>query len=346
MIHSSVFARAFTREPGIQLAKRAKSITFGKTQTEMFSFFKKKPVLLEVPDWAPFFTREEYTAFVGAIGKYFKGKNLSYEVHDGVVELGPNEFEFGKLGLGNLSQVCKQSRNLSEYPEIVAQHFDSLIQGQVFNIEFQKLVNDYAKVKQYLGVRMYPMDYIDHIGMKGVMGKPFAGDIYAMLVFDLPHSVQNVQPEQAAKWGKSFEELFETGLQNIKRNCPVSLKQLNLGEFDIWFAEGVHFFVPNIAFDLPLRPDLVGKYGALVGLPHRHAAIIYPIETLDVIKAVNTLIPIVKGMNEEGPGSLSDNIFFFQNGEFEALPYKITEEKLQFFPTDNFITLLNSLAES
>ncbi|MEY3443795.1 MAG: hypothetical protein RLZZ519_2076, partial [Bacteroidota bacterium] len=117
-------------------------------------------------------------------------------------------------------------------------------------------------------------------------------------------------------------------------------------EFDIWFGEGVHFFVPNIAFELHRRPDLVGKHGALVGLPHRHAAIIYPIESLDVIKAVNTLIPIVKGMNEEGPGSLSDNIFLFQNGEFEAIPYKFTEDKLQLFPTDNFISLLNSLAES
>lgn len=310
----------------------------------MFSFFKKKPVLLEVPHWAPFFTREEYTAFVEAIRKYFEGKNLSHQIGDGVVEVGPNDLGLGNLGLGNLSQVCKQSRDLKAYPEIVESHFESLIQGQLFNIEFMKLVPDYSKVQQYLGVRLHPMDFVDSIGIENVMGKPFAGDIYAMLVFDLPHTVQNVQPSQAAVWGKPLEELFETGLQNIKKSCPVEESRMTLGEFDIWFMEANHFFVPNIALDLHNRPDLVGTHGAIVGLPHRHAAIIYPINSIEVIKAVNALATIIHGMNAEGPGSLSDNMFHYHNGKFEQLPYQIEDDKLQFYPTENFVKVLNALA--
>lgn len=310
----------------------------------MFSFFKKKPVLLEVPDWAPFFTREEYTAFVEAIRRYFEGKKMGYTLHDGVVKVDSDEFDSDRLGLGNVSQVCKQRSNPKHYLEIVTEHFESMIRAKLFNTEFDSIVTDYNKVKQYLGVRMYPMEYIQQIGMAFVMGKPFAGDIYAMLVFDLPHSVQNVQPEQAAKWGRSFEELFETGIENIKRSCPIAESRENFGEFHAWFFSGEHFFVPNIALDLHNRPDLVGAYGALVGMPHRHAAIVYPINSLEVIKAINGMLPIVHGMNLEGPGSLSDNLFHYRNGEFEQLPYKIEDGKLKFFPTDNFVALLKSLA--
>src|SRR5690606_37707118 len=100
---------------------------------------------------------------------------------------------------------------------------------------------------------------------------------------------------------------------------------------------------PNIVFDIENRKELIGSKGSLVGLPHRHSAIIYPIENLEVVKAINGLIPTIYGMNQEGPGSLSNNLFWYKDKTFTQLPYKIDEGKLQFFPPNNFVELLNEL---
>ena len=51
----------------------------------------------------------------------------------------------------------------------------------------------------------------------------------------------------------------------------------------------------------------IGTEGALIGVPHRHTVIINPIESLEVAKAINILIPIINGMNIEGPVSIVEN---------------------------------------
>ena len=65
---------------------------------------------------------------------------------------------------------------------------------------------------------------------------------------------------------------------------------------------------PNVSFSTlnDENKHLVGTHGALVGLPHRHIALIYPIENISVMGAINTLIPVIYGMFGERPG------FYFQ----------------------------------
>ena len=181
----------------------------------MFSFFKKKKDYPAVPSWASAFNPEEYSAFLEALDKYFTRHKITYELIPGGIKAGPNDHGFSTLGLTNLMQVCKQDR-VKRYPELVSGHFDGLARAQKASAAFEKLTEDYAQVKKFLGVRLYPKDYLANLGNDITVGRDFGGDIYAMLVYDLPDTVQNVTPAQAAKWGKSFEELFATGIQNIK----------------------------------------------------------------------------------------------------------------------------------
>jgi hypothetical protein len=48
-------------------------------------------------------------------------------------------------------------------------------------------------------------------------------------------------------------------------------------------------------------------------------------------------------MNGEGPGSISDNIFWYKDGHYENLPYEIVDDKIQFYPPEGFVSMLNSL---
>jgi len=103
------------------------------------------------------------------------------------------------------------------------------------------------------------------------------------------------------------------------------------------------FFGPNIVFDLKNRKELLNDMGVLIAMPHRHAVIIYPIKTLEVVDAINSLIPIVDGMNQEGPGSLTNQLYYYKNEIFLNLPYKLSDGKVEFTPPDEFIEVLNNL---
>ena len=308
----------------------------------MFSLFKKKTGDTNIPEWAAFFDDREYSLFIEEIDNYFHSLNIPYQIADGQVLVNENEFGFSNLGLVNVAQVCKQEVR-KYYKKIITEHFNSLIRANQFDKEFAKIVNNFEEVKKYVGVRLYDKEYVAHVGRENTIGKDFAGDIYAMLVFDLPDSVLSIKPEQTITWNRTVDELFEIGVENIKAKYPLTITKESFGEFNIWFVQGEHFFTPNVVFDIENRKELIGSKGSLVGLPHRHSAIIYPIENLEVVKAINGIIPTIYGMNQEGPGSLSNNLFWYKNKTFTQLPYKIEDNKLQFFPPENFLELLNEL---
>ena len=307
----------------------------------MFSIFKhsNNPI---VPAWASFFKENEYSEFLNAIDGYFVKQNMKYTIGDGIIEVEANDSGFDKLGLANLAQNCKLN-GVKRYKNLVSEHFDCMARANKYQSEFELMVNDFDKIKEFIGVRLYPKEYVSTLGRELTIGKDFAGDIYAMLVFDLPDSVINVQPKQADKWGKSKSALFELGLQNIKNKYPLDISQQQFDDFALWYVHGNHFFTPNIVFDLANRKELIGSKGALIGIPHRHSVLIFPIENINVAKAINRLIPAIYGMNQEGPGSVSNNLFWYKDGEFENLPYKIEADKIQFYPTDNFAELLSGL---
>jgi hypothetical protein len=310
----------------------------------MFSFFKKKPALQPVPAWASFFDQQEYALFISELDKYFKSKNIGYQMDDGVIVATGGAFDGQSLGLNNIAQICKQ-RGKKEYATAIAGHFDSMQRDKAFRQEFDRMVANFEEVKQYIGVRLYANDYVAHIGKENTIGKDLAADIYAMLVFDLPDTISNVQPDQSKVWGKTLDELLEIGVQNIKANYDFPIKSFSMGEYNIQFVESDHFFAPNIVFDLEKHPGLLGIQGCLIGLPHRHAAIIYPINNLEVVKAINGMIPMVHGMHNEGPGSLSNNLYWYNDGAFTKMPYQIEGGRLQFFPPLNFVDMLNLLKE-
>jgi hypothetical protein len=308
----------------------------------MLSFFNKKNIKTEIPTWASFFDISEYSKFIYEIENYFRKINLPIEISEGIVTLSENQFGFSNLGLSNVAQNCKQDKP-KNYKEIINDHFNSLIEANQFELEFDKIADNFEKIKKYIAVRLYNEEYIDYIGKEFTIGKKFEGDIYSIIVFDFPHSISNIRPEQIKNWGKTENELFEIGIQNVKDKYSHTITKENFGVFDIWFVNSDHFFTPNIVYDIENLKELAGSNGLLIGIPHRHSAIIYPIENLEVVKAINGVFPAIYNMNIEGPGSLSDKVFWYFDGIFTEIPYKMEDEKLQIFPPEKFLKLLNEL---
>lgn len=276
------------------------------------------------------------------IETYFRKKKASYSYVSGVI-VSPNEAgEEVRHGLVNIAQQCRQAAP-KEWKTLITRHFKTLDEIDQFNEVFNKRAHDFRYTQKYLGVRLYGSDYLTHIGEDIILTRPVMEGIIAMLVFDFPHSVVNVKPEQSILWSKSEDELFEIGLANMRANYRYNLSHESLGEAAIWFATADHFFTPNIIFDLQHDPKLQGLHGSLVGIPHRHAVLIYPINSVETIRMITQLLPVINGMHREGPGSISPQLYWYTNNNFHPLPYRIDEKTIQFTPPENFINMLNEL---
>lgn len=313
----------------------------------MFSFFKKnrfKGQLNVLPKWASFFTPSEYSEFIKYVENYFQKLSLDYEIDDAAVTVGENNLGFNILGLNNVAQMCKQN-DLKDYESVVNDHFDTMIRIHQFDQEFEKSIPYFEKVEKYIAVRLYDSGYASYLEEENLVIQDFAEDIIAMLVFDLPESVINIKPEQVQFWGKTIEELFVLGRKNIKENYPVNLSEEIVGEHSIWFAEADHFFASSFTFDIAEYPQTIGKKGSIVSIPNRHTVIIYPINDLEVLGAVSDILYLTKRMHEDGPGSITDKIYWYNDGKFINLPHKTENEKLIFSPPQIFVDILNALSQ-
>lgn len=303
----------------------------------MFSFFSSSP-----PNWANFLTGKEYQRFITLVHEYFKRRQLTISEKDGIIQVAENVFGMNQLGLVNLAQQCKLHSD-ADWREIIDDHFKGMIKAREFDIEFEKNKHDYSYVKEYISVRLYPQNYFDAVGSENVIARPFADSIIEVLIFDMPQSISNVKPVEASKWDIDREELFQLGFNNVRNRYPAQISKERFSNFEIWFCQADHLFATNLALDHTAMQKYCGSKGALVGLPHRHAMLIYPIENVEVVTAINTLIPVIAGMNNEGPGSISANLFWYENSQYKQLPYELADKKLSFRPPNDFVEMIQTL---
>lgn len=310
------------------------------------SFFKKSKGEDGLPEWANFFNKEEYDTFIGLITDYFAQYDVEFEIEDGVALLRTPHRGYDNFGLINLGQTCKQSPP-DEWESNIADFFRSMERTHEFEQEFESKLTDFEFVRPFIALRIYNAAFMDSIGHDNFIFRPLTEQIVSMLVFDLPDSIKNISPDTVEPWGKTMDELFALAYENCRENYPFNVEKETFGESDFWLNHGDHFFAPNIVLSLnDENKHLLGTHGALVGLPHRHIVLIYPIENIGVMQAINTLIPVIYGMYEEGPGSISNELYWYKDGQLHNLPYELTEEELNFSPPEDFFDLLNSLEES
>ncbi|HMP92406.1 MAG TPA: hypothetical protein PKD90_06015 [Phnomibacter sp.] len=296
------------------------------------------------PEWASFFTAEEYQLFISLVKDWFIQNNADASFVDGeVLATYPNESKT-TLGLMNLAQMCKMTE-AENWQDVINHHFEGIRQNQLFEAEFEEQVHNFDYAAPYLAVRLYSKEYATTLPPGRTIGKYLADDLYAMLVFDLPYSVRNVMPEEAANWHKSEEFLFELGIANVHGKYPPQVRQDEAGGVIINAVVTDHFFAPNIALRLAYEPGLVGTHGTLIGFPHRHTTLMYPIDNTNVFEALRILIPTIVGMHKAGPGSISNQLYWYNHQKLVKIGFTIEDQSIQLNPPEEFVQMLNRLED-
>jgi hypothetical protein len=297
------------------------------------------------PAWAGFFSPRQYHHFLALIQAHFQGENRAFTLGDGVVQVAQPGNGSQQLGLLNLAQNCAHNDE-SDWPDIIQTHFRIMAKSRDEHEVLEERLGDFERVAEFLMVRLWPDSYLRDIGPDKILHRRDVPGTITALVFDLPSSVRNVTPEEIKPWGKSAEELFDLGLANLRENCIPNVTEQDLGDgVTVTLFADESFFVASHALLLEDHEHCVGDFGALVGIPHRHVLLAYPIKNLSVVPALHRMAPIVIGMEREGPGSLSHRLYWYQKGHFTDLPFELKDRVLQFSPPEEFVEMMNLLGE-
>ena len=275
------------------------------------------------PAWAGFFSPAQYQRFLGLVRAHFDREGLSYRLGDGIVHLDQALGGCQQLGLLNLAQNCAHNDE-KEWSEIIDSHFRLMAKSHREHEVLQDRVAAFDRVAELLSVRLWPESYLHELGGDKIIHRIDLPGTITALVFDLPSSIRNVTPQEAEGWGKTREELFEVGLANLRENCIPDVNDQDLGEaVTITLYSDESFFVASHALLLGDHGESLGAFGALVGIPHRHVLLTYPINDLRILPAIHRLIPIIQGMERDGPGSLTRRLYWYRDGRFTDLPYEL-----------------------
>ena len=302
--------------------------------------------LVAPPAWANFFTPQQYRDFLHQVTAYFNKNKRRFTLGDGVIYV-EDAKEGGKnqLGLLNLAQMCARNET-KDWADIVTDHFRTLEKSYSEQKVLEERIDDFTRVAELLAVRLWPEDYLANLDRNKILHRQEMPGTISALVFDLPSSIRNVTPDETKAWGKSEAELFRIGLANVMENCIPDVSEQDLGEgVTLTLFSDESFFVASHALLLEEHSDCLGAFGTLVGIPHRHVMLTYPIQDLRVLQAIHMMIPIIAGMERDGPGSISPLLYWYKDGAFTNLPYRIDKNTLNFSPPEDFVDMLKLLSE-
>jgi len=293
------------------------------------------------PDWAGFFSAEEYQRFVELVRAYFTERGIPVRIADGVVTpLVTCNIPSG-LGLQNLAQTC-HLHDRGEWPTAIAAHFDAVRRATAAH---EKTVGKpFAEIESLLSVRLWPEDYLSSLKADKLIYRTDLEGTISAIVLDLPSSVETVSADEARTWHRSDDTLFDMATRNVVRNPLPAPEEHDLNGVKLFGFLGQSFFVASHALVLHEYPECLGPHGTLVAVPHRHALLCAPIRDMSVAAGIGQFISIALGMFKDGPGSITPNVYWYQMGRYLNVPYELGESELRLTPPDEFVSMLNTLS--
>lgn len=290
----------------------------------------------DAPEWASFFDGEAYRAFVDAVRADLEGRGIEFRIDDGIVHI-PRESGGNRMGLKNLAQRCHAAAKPSEWAAIIAGHFDTTLGGFSEMEALDTRLENFEAMKDHLKLRVYPRSMLDNLPEAKLVWWSVTDDLIAVLTVDLPTSVVTVSEEVRGHWTVDDDALFELARDNVARFDPPTVEDLDAGEgIALRALFGDSFFIASHLMHLAHFVD-PPPHGLLFSVPHRHTLLLHRIVDAKVVLAINAMLGMTQQMHIEGPGSLSNQLYWWHEGQLMRLPSEVDGQTLRFIPPPAFI---------
>lgn len=293
------------------------------------ALFRRQPQNSTAASELPGLTPAEGQAFMADLGAVLDARGGGWSVGDGALRLEGHAKEYG---LTNVAQQWREAvpgirRNLlrDRLAAIDERHDDRAIAP--------------ADMAALARPQLWPMEAVEEVG-DALIAREVTEDLAAVLSVDLPTSVHAVRPEDIEATGLGEDELWERALAQLDDGEPIERTLLDDDELVVVLVSDSHF----LASRLLALEELVGAvppHGVLIGVPHRHMFVVHAIYDATVLEAMNLMAPFVVQHFEEGPGSLSPDLYWWHDGEIERLI--VDDDEGSITPPDGFVALLEAL---
>ena len=286
-----------------------------------------------VPDWADVFDAPTYKAFVEAVTTDLTRRGFKVLIDDGYAVVDHGTAEPYKFGLTNLVQVCHQIER-RDWSATIAEHFTGLLTNMGRDLD--ALAADYAQVAPILRVRLMP-DASAGLDLPGSVTRPVAQGVQAVLVYDFPDSTANVHAEHPALWPGGVDGAFEQAMANQVEPLGTPTRRDN-EEIELSLYLGDNFYVATWALRLAeVFPP--GTTDAIVAVPTRHSLIVHPIVDKRAIQSLSAIYRVALTIASQGPGSISDQPFWWHEGSFTLVPHHFDGDKVVVVPPEGLLAV-------
>lgn len=289
------------------------------------------------PEWASFFTADEYNAFLDVVKADLDRSGAQYTIDDGLVRISGTEEAFGLSNLAQLAHVTERN----EWPELVAGHFANL--RATTGRDLDALAGDFDEVKSTLRVRLLADESMGGMSLSDVRGsRAYAPGILEVLVYDFPDSTASVPPDHVEGWPLEADAVWEVAIDNVRLEPQPTRQEVPAQGSVFTMAIDDSFYVATRA--LRLADELPpGTVDAVFAVPNRHMLMWHAILDVSVVGAMQAMMQVTSKAFLDGPGSISDQLYWWHDGEVVHLPVRAQGKSIDFMPPEAFVALLNTL---
>jgi hypothetical protein len=195
-----------------------------------------------------------------------------------------------------------------DWPALVADHVGTIITA----IEEPLDLSDFQLVRGLLRSRVYPVE----ARTGRLISRPFAPGLIEAIVADTPTTVRTVVTDDAATWPVTTDELFAVGRDGVRADGPLECDVID--DTGIRVLEGSTFYAATHLVWLESYLD-PGPYGALAVAPTRSTIAACSIRKDTALITAERLRAFADDTHEDGPGSLTADLFWWRGGTLTLL---------------------------
>jgi hypothetical protein len=298
----------------------------------------------QAPAWARMLGDDGFQAFIARVEHYFSERNIEITLNTAEGIIAP-DYEVlsrrGVFGLQNIAQKCSHAER-ERWDKLIAEHFDCLFEPNdaenVLSVDMRSLNAVQGRIRS----RLYPEAILKQTS--AIVHRTVADDLLEVLVLDLPKSVRTVSRNEADRWPLTDDELFMLGRRNLSRDTSLRDTRVPLPGSVLHMFSGDNFYGAShlLVFERYLTQAL--PHGMVVSVPKRDVIIGHYIRNIGVLEAISGMLQVTAGMYDEGPGSLSPNLYWYRNSSLTLLPYEARNGGFGFHPPAEFEELLQALS--
>jgi hypothetical protein len=211
------------------------------------------------------------------------------------------------IGMRNLRQLARQVPR-DDWPALVADHVGTIITA----IEEPLDLRDFSLVRGLLRSRVYPVE----ARTGPLISRPFAPGLIEAIVADTPTTVRTIVTDDTGTWPVTAEQLFAVGRAGVRSDGPLDCDVID--DTGIRVLEGSTFYAATHLVWLETYLD-PGPHGALAVAPTRSTIAACAVRKDSAVVTAERLQAFAADTYEEGPGSLSPDLFWWRNGTLTLL---------------------------